>query len=147
MKVKSIQEAWDVVSKIFPYDYMKYESASQKAGYPIYYSTASEHPNNWISDLGTRLEVNFENGESENIWIETEEYHHYEVEICSKSYIFVFKCSTMYEALEAVVDAGETFGFEVDTNKLMIDLVEMEQGNKISFSGHRYGIKNKAGEV
>lgn len=55
MKVKSIQEAWDAVSKIFPYDYMKDESASQKAGYPIYYSTASEHPNNWISDLGTRL--------------------------------------------------------------------------------------------
>ena len=147
MKVKSIQEAWDAVSKIFPYDYMKDESASQKAGYPIYYSTASEHPNNWISDLGTRLEVNFENGKSENIWIETEEYHHYEVEICSKSHVFVFKCSTMYEALEAVVDAGITFGFEVDTNKLMIDLVEMEQGGKISFSRHRYGIKKKAGEV
>lgn len=73
MQVKTIQEAWNEVGKIFPYDYEKNEMSSTNAGYPIYYSTSSEHPNNWISDLGNRLEVNFESGESTNIWIVTEE--------------------------------------------------------------------------
>ena len=43
MTVKSIQEAWDEVNKIFPYDYEKNETASKNAGYPIYYSTTSDH--------------------------------------------------------------------------------------------------------
>lgn len=37
MTVKSIQEAWDEVNKIFPYDYEKDETASKNAGYPVYY--------------------------------------------------------------------------------------------------------------
>lgn len=79
MTVKSIQEAWDEVNKIFPYDYEKNETASKNAGYPVYYSTASDHQNNWISDLGNRLEVNFEDGRSVNVWVDSEEYHHFEV--------------------------------------------------------------------
>lgn len=79
MTVKSIQEAWDEVNKIFPYDYEKNETASKNAGYPIYYSTTSDHQNNWISDLGNRLEVNFEDGRSVNVWVNSEEYHHFEV--------------------------------------------------------------------
>lgn len=79
MTVKSIQEAWDEVNKIFPYDYEKDETASKNAGYPVYYSTASDHQNNWISDLGNRLEVNFEDGRSVNVWVNSEEYHHFEV--------------------------------------------------------------------
>lgn len=55
MTVKSIQEAWDEVNKIFPYDYEKNETASKNAGYPIYYSTTSDHQNNWISDLAIVL--------------------------------------------------------------------------------------------
>lgn len=79
MTVKSIQEAWDEVNKIFPYDYEKNETASKNAGYPIYYSTTSDHQNNWISDLGNRLEVNFEDGRSVNVWVNSEEYHHFEI--------------------------------------------------------------------
>lgn len=81
MTVKSIQEAWDEVNKIFPYDYEKDETASKNAGYPVYYSTASDHQNNWISDLGNRLEVNFEDGKSVNVWVNSEEYHHFEVTV------------------------------------------------------------------
>lgn len=81
MTVKSIQEAWDEVNKIFPYDYEKNETASKNAGYPIYYSTTSDHQNNWISDLGNRLEVNFEDGRSVNVWVNSEEYHHFEVTV------------------------------------------------------------------
>lgn len=71
--VKDAQEAWDEVNRIFPYDYEKNENASANAGYSIYYSTSSEHPNNWVSDLGTRLEINTEDGKSVNIWIEADE--------------------------------------------------------------------------
>lgn len=70
MKVSSKEKAWEEANKIFPYDYVKDEEGSAKAWYPIYTSTASEHPQNWISDLGNRLEVNLEDGSSTNIWIE-----------------------------------------------------------------------------
>lgn len=76
MKVTSIKEAWDEANRIFPTDYMKDEQSSNRAGYPIYRSTA-EDVNAWISDLNCRLEVNIQNPktkeiESINIWIEEE---------------------------------------------------------------------------
>ena len=67
--VNNKQAAWDEVNKIFPTDYEHDTSRSERAGYPIYYSTA-DGINAWISDLGNRLEVNLPNGESVNIWIE-----------------------------------------------------------------------------
>lgn len=74
MKVMSIEEAWKKVDEIFPYDYEKDEHSSSNAGYPIYRSTALDHQNNWISDLGTSLEVNTEDRKSERIWIEQNTY-------------------------------------------------------------------------
>ena len=72
MKANSIKQAWDMVNELFPTDYMKDEQASQKAGYPVYWSTA-EGVNAWISDLTSRLEVNFADGHSVNIWIEEDQ--------------------------------------------------------------------------
>lgn len=69
MTVTSIKAAWDEASKIFPTDYEKDCVSSEKAGYPIYRSTA-DGTNAWISDLGNRLEVNLPDGKSVNIWIE-----------------------------------------------------------------------------
>lgn len=69
MKVKSRKEAWDKADILFPTDYNKDESRSKKAGYDIFYSTAAG-VNAWISDLGDRLEVNLESGETINIWID-----------------------------------------------------------------------------
>ena len=69
MKVKSKQEAWRKADIIFPTDYMKDNIRSNRAGYDIYYSTAAG-VDAWISDLGDRLEVNMENGETVNIWID-----------------------------------------------------------------------------
>ena len=146
MTVKSIQEAWDEVNKIFPYDYEKNETASKNAGYPIYYSTTSDHQNNWISDLGNRLEVNFEDGRSVNVWVNSEEYHHFEVTVSGKSHNFSYVCSTIYEALDAVVDAGITFNFDVDTTELMLKLASMETDKLISFETHRFGVRRKPGE-
>jgi len=70
MKVTSKAAAWAEVNKIFPADYEKDEAASRRAGYDIY-RHATLHPNEWICDLGCRLEViTGEYGETvTNIWI------------------------------------------------------------------------------
>lgn len=72
LRVSSTKEAWELASRLFPTDYEKDEDRSSRAGYPIYYSTA-EGMNAWISDLNNRLELNYSNGESENIWIVQDE--------------------------------------------------------------------------
>ena len=69
MTVTSIRDAWAEVKKIFPTRYEHDASRSERAGYPIYYSTANG-VNAWISDLGNRLEVNLPDGKSVNIWIQ-----------------------------------------------------------------------------
>ena len=69
MTVTSIKEAWEEANKIFPTDYEHDASRSERAGYPIYYSTAAG-VNAWISDLGNRLEVNLQDGKSVGIWIQ-----------------------------------------------------------------------------
>ena len=71
MKAKNRDEAWRIADDIFTTDYMKDDSRSSNAGYDIYYSTAAG-VNAWISDLGNRLEVNLENGDTVNIWIDEE---------------------------------------------------------------------------
>lgn len=74
MKVKSVAEAWEKATEIFPTDYEKDEDSSRRAGYGIY-----RHPTlnyyNRICDLGDRLEVlTGEFGENvTNIWIEAEQ--------------------------------------------------------------------------
>lgn len=70
MTVTSIRGAWAEVRKIFPTNYEHDASRSERAGYPIYYSTAAG-VNAWISDLGNRLEVNLPDGKSVNIWIQS----------------------------------------------------------------------------
>lgn len=69
MKVSSVKEAWKLADRLFPTAYKKDEQSSSNAGYPIYRSTA-EGVNAWISDLGNRLELNYQDKPSENIWIE-----------------------------------------------------------------------------
>ena len=81
MKVTTTKEAWTKADELFPTDYIKDERASAAAGYDIFRSTL-EGCNAWISDLGTRLEVNLENGETVNIWIEAPK----EIEITTREY-------------------------------------------------------------
>lgn len=69
---KSAEEAWNRVNEIFPTDYAKDEDSSQRAGYPIFRSTADGHFYDYICDLNDRLEVNLSTGETVNIWIEQE---------------------------------------------------------------------------
>lgn len=73
MNVKTKEDAWAKANKIFPTEYKKDESFSERAGYDIY-----RHPTlNYycrICDLGDRLEVlTGEHGENiTNIWIMSE---------------------------------------------------------------------------
>ncbi len=69
MTVTSIRDAWAEVQKIFPTRYEHDASRSERAGYPIYYSTSAD-VNAWISDLGNRLEVNLPDGKNVDIWIQ-----------------------------------------------------------------------------
>lgn len=68
MEVKNRAEAWKIASEIFTTDYKKDEKKSERAGYDIYVSTASNN-DAYISDLADRLEVNLETGKTVNIWI------------------------------------------------------------------------------
>lgn len=70
MKVDSKEAAWNLANRLFPTDYVLDEERSANAGYKIYHTTNPEM-NAWISDLGDRLELNYPNGSSENIWIES----------------------------------------------------------------------------
>lgn len=67
--VKNIKEAWELAARLFPVDYVLDDARTERAGYPIWHTTA-EGVNAWISDLTTRLELNYPNGSTENIWIE-----------------------------------------------------------------------------
>lgn len=69
MTVQNREEAWREADRLFPTDYIKDDRASERAGYPIFRSTADGNES-WISDLGNRLEVNTEDGKTVNIWIE-----------------------------------------------------------------------------
>jgi hypothetical protein len=72
MNVKTREQAWEEVNRIFPTDYEKDESSSIRAGYDIYRHPSLNHYCR-ICDLGCRLEVLIgEYGEEvTNIWIES----------------------------------------------------------------------------
>ena len=73
MEARTREEAWEEVNKMFPTDYEQDTASSERAGYPVYRSSA-DGVNAWISDLNCRLEVNIQDEEtaeitSTNIWI------------------------------------------------------------------------------
>lgn len=108
MKVATRQDAWNEVKKIFPTDYEKDESASQRAGYDIY-----RHPTlnyyNRICDLGVRLEVlTGEYGENvTNIWIEAENEEKAEKTVSLPEY-----GSLLAEKVKATADFSKLTDFE-----------------------------------
>lgn len=71
MNARTKAEAWKLVDSIFPTDYDYNSVLSADAGYSIYTPTV-ENINAWISDLGNRLEVNMPDGETTNVWIDSE---------------------------------------------------------------------------
>lgn len=108
MKVKSMNEAWSKANEIFPTDYEQDNKSSERAGYPVYRSTAEGHYYDYICDLGDRLEVNLSNGETINIWVEDDEPETVEtVEAVEQNKGF---CKVLVKARES----GEIKEFTVD---------------------------------
>lgn len=67
--VQTMGEAWALADELFPSDYIEDAASSARAGYPVFRSTAAGC-NAYICDLGDRLELNFDNGGSFNIWVQ-----------------------------------------------------------------------------
>lgn len=110
MTVFSKKDAWAEADKIFPTDYIKDELRSERAGYDIYVSTV-EGVNAWISDLGTRLEINI-NEKSQCIWIAKkktlEEIIASEKECRTEGGIFgIAACK---DAIKATIGLNTTYG-------------------------------------
>lgn len=73
MTAKSRNEAWWMVDQFFHTDYTIDTEATVAAGYDIYKST-SEGCEDWISDLGNCLEINFYNGKTIRVNIDDQFY-------------------------------------------------------------------------
>lgn len=79
MKAIGIKAAWKLVDELTTSDYMYNAESSQRAGYSVYTSTRKGCCE-YVCDLGTRLEVNLEDGRSINIWIEQPAAEEYQLE-------------------------------------------------------------------
>lgn len=69
MKFTTKKEAWEYVNAAFPTDYTENTIKTKNAGYPIYDSNLGDD-HGYICDLGNRLEINYADGSTENVWIE-----------------------------------------------------------------------------
>lgn len=67
----STAHAWAIVNELFPGDYAKDDYSSERAGYPIYRAT-SEDSRAYICDLNTGLEINYDDGGSQWIGINSD---------------------------------------------------------------------------
>lgn len=67
--VTDVGEAWSKIDELFPFDYIKDESKSARAGYDIFTSATVDYPG-YIADLGRRFELVDENGDSTMIWVD-----------------------------------------------------------------------------
>ncbi len=70
MKVKTEADAWELARRLMPeISERKSAPSSMGAGYPVYRST-TPGSNASVCELHDRLELNYDDGHSENIWIE-----------------------------------------------------------------------------
>lgn len=67
--VTRASEAWDLALQLTKWNIELNQEASERAGYSIHNDT--NNPQNYICDLGTRLEINYADAtKATNIWIE-----------------------------------------------------------------------------
>lgn len=145
MIVKTTAEAWEAANKMFPTDYQKDEESSQRAGYPIYRSTAAGHYSFYICDLSDRLEVNM-NGESVNIWIREEEQGE-DVEVTVIAKTGENRTYTTYAAYRKDFrffwSSGKTDEYEDGTEKhfeKIIQALRMVNEDEAKIESHRNGL-------
>lgn len=62
--VRSKADAFAFANRFFEFE--RDEFRTKRAGYPVYFDTSGFY--NYVCDLGDRLEVNFVDGDTLNIW-------------------------------------------------------------------------------
>ncbi|WP_407399652.1 hypothetical protein [Treponema sp.] len=138
MKVTSKNDAWKFANLFaqenqFVWSQWPNREKSKEAGYEIY---DSESGNNWLSDLGNRLEVNLENGKTISIWIEPE--GHIEVDLTA----WKSKQIKHFDSLESCIEemrfwwaSGKDFSLEETLLKKAKYLIEFcEHGEAVEFA-------------
>lgn len=126
MTVRTTKEAWEKADEIFPTDYEKNNERSDRAGYDIYESTL-EGCNSWISDLGNRLEVNLENGETVNIWIDCESVENGEEEVAEvRETVVTLESETTKRTLDETTTTKRTAEISFSADMRLKDLATFE---------------------
>lgn len=122
MKFATKTEAWEYVNSIFPHDYTENTIKTKNAGYPIYDSNPGDD-HGFICDLGNRLEVNFEDGRTVNVWIDTPDPFG-DLDTKKKNHIVrlfsVWLCRYTHEVIVKVMERRN----EIITNNFAISLLE-----------------------
>lgn len=72
---------------------------------------------------------------------ELDQDHYYILKIYAGKYSFEHRSADIYEILDALSAAAETFGFEVDMAKAMKALVDMEFNDGLSHCEYRWAVK------
>lgn len=72
---------------------------------------------------------------------------HYELQIRASRHVYTFESMRICEIYEALVDASESFGFELDEDKAMAYLVDISRGKILKHENYRYMIAIRDGEV
>ena len=134
IEVFNRKQAWDVANAIFPTDYRKNERGSQNAGYPVFESTA-EGVEDWISDLGTSLELNLQGGKKTvriHI-IPVTSNHEFRVKYAVGNHDMIFDTNDIAAVYETVVGLGEQTNFPIDKGVIMEALVKMRYGKTLKY--------------
>lgn len=120
-------ECWERIE----YVYMNCDQFKTKDQIADYYK---KHDMNGIEKLYRELK-------------EKEQAHYYVLKINAGKYSFDHRSSDIYEILDALNTAAETFGFEVERAQAMKLLVNMEFNDGLSHYAHGWGVTKVKGEL
>lgn len=79
IRCTSHEEALQLAFRLFPYSTSSDHERSKRAGYPIYYATGLE--NAYICDLNSRIEINYPDGKTEYVHVESDDSFNSDIQI------------------------------------------------------------------
>ena len=68
LQVATRNDAWKLLTILTKNEYVYDSFRSGRAGYPVFYGIDIDKPNEYVCDLGDRIEVNYNDGVTQNIW-------------------------------------------------------------------------------
>lgn len=72
LAVADRHEAWKLVTLLTRHEFVYDSFRSERAGYPVFYDTDIDSKA-YVCDIGDRLEINYTDGKSQNIWFRFED--------------------------------------------------------------------------